>query len=99
MQYFDTLPKIIYTDSYGIKTIRTDIMTRASVIPSTFKNPILYYKYDIQDSDTPEIIAHKYYNDMYRYWIVLFANQILDPVWDWPLEYQRLFVEPARQMS
>lgn len=85
MQYFDTLPKIIYTDNYGIKTIRTNLMARASVIPSTFQNPILYYKYDIQDGDTPEIIAHKYYNDMYRYWIVLFSNNMLDPQWSWPL--------------
>ena len=31
--------------------------------------------------------ADKYYNDSYRYWIILFANQILDPQWEWPLNY------------
>jgi hypothetical protein len=46
---------------------------------------MLYYKYDIQEGDTPEIIAHKYYGDTYRYWIVLYANQLLDPQWDWPM--------------
>jgi hypothetical protein len=45
----------------------------------------LYYEYTIQDGDTPEIVAYKYYGDSYRYWIVLFANQITDPQWDWPL--------------
>jgi hypothetical protein len=85
MQYFDNLPKIIYTDSKGVRTIRTDLLARASVIPKILFNPMLYYKYDIQDGDTPEIVAHKYYNDSYRYWIVLFANQMLDPQWDWPL--------------
>jgi hypothetical protein len=39
----------------------------------------------VQDGDTPEIVAYKYYGDSYRYWIVLFANQITDPQWDWPL--------------
>ena len=29
------------------------------------------------------------YGDSYRYWIVLFANQILDPQWDWPLNDQQ----------
>lgn len=60
-------------------------MARASVLPDVLKNPMVYYNYDIQEGDTPEIIAHKYYGDSYRYWIVLFANQLLDPQWDWPM--------------
>ena len=39
----------------------------------------------MQEGDTPEIIAAKYYGDSYRYWIVLFANELLDPQWNWPL--------------
>ena len=85
MQYFDTLPKIIHTNDNGISTIMTNLMARVSIVPEVLKNPMVYYKYDIQEGDTPEIIAHKYYNDSYRYWIVLFANKILDPQWDWPL--------------
>ena len=87
MQYFDTLPKIVVTNNDGISTIMTNLMTRASIIPSIFKNPLVYYGYDIQEGDTPEIIAHKYYDDSYRYWVVLFANQLLDPQWDWPIPY------------
>ena len=85
MQYFNTLPKVVYTDAKGKSQLFTNLMARASVIPSFLKNPILYYDYDIQEGDTPEIIAHKYYGDSYRYWIVLFANQMMDPQWDWPL--------------
>ena len=72
MQYFDSLPKIVHTDQNGNSTIRTNLMARVSIIPENLKNPLLYYQYDIQEGDTPEIVAHKYYNDMYRYWIVLF---------------------------
>ena len=85
MQYFNSLPKIIHTDASGISRVFTNIISRISILPSVLKNPLVYYKYDIQDGDTPEIIAHKYYGESYRYWIVLFANQILDPQWDWPL--------------
>jgi hypothetical protein len=85
MQYFDTLPKIIHTNDNGISTIMTNLMARVSIVPEVLKNPMVYYKYDVQEGDTPEIVAHKYYDDPYRYWIVLFANKMLDPQWDWPL--------------
>lgn len=85
MQYFDTLPKIIQTDSTGKSRIFTNLMARASIIPEILKSPLVYYEYTIQDGDTPEIIAYKYYGNSYRYWIVLFANELLDPEWDWPM--------------
>ena len=85
MQYFETLPKIIVQDSNGVNSIVTNLLARCSVIPNILKNPMVFYKYDIQEGDTPEIVAHKYYDDSYRYWVVLFANQILDPQWGWPL--------------
>jgi len=84
MQYFDTLPKVLYTQN-GVASIYTNLLARVSVIPEILKDPLLYYTYDIQEGDTPEIIAHKYYGDSYRYWIVLFANELLDPQWDWPM--------------
>jgi hypothetical protein len=86
MQYFDTLPKIIQTDNVGISRVFTNIMARASIIPDVLKNPLVYYSYDIQEGDTPETIAYKYYGDSYRYWIVLFANELLDPQWSWPMD-------------
>ena len=85
MQYFDTLPKIIEYDNKSIGRVFTNLLARASVIPELLKNPAMYYSYDIQDGDTPEIIAHKYYGDSYRYWMVLLANEILDPQWEWPI--------------
>ena len=89
MKYFETLPKISVSDFNGNNIVATNLLARAELIPSLAKNPILFYKYDIQDKDTPEIIAHKYYNDMYRYWIVLFSNEMLDPQWSWPLNYNQ----------
>ena len=85
MKYFNSLPKVVYIDKNNIKTIYTNLMARASVSPKVMKNLLVYYDYDIQDLDTPEIIAHKYYGDINRFWIVLYCNQINDPQWDWPL--------------
>lgn len=85
MQYFSSLPKVVYFDKGGNSTVYTNIMSRANIKLSLLNNPLLFYTYDVQDEDTPEIVAYKYYGDSYRYWIVLYCNQILDPQWEWPL--------------
>jgi Base plate wedge protein 53 len=90
MKYFNVLPKIVSKDKNNVSTIATNLLARASLIPNVLLDPMTYYQYDIQEGDTPEIIAHKYYGDSYRYWIVLLANKIVDPQWDWPVE-SRIF--------
>jgi hypothetical protein len=85
MQYFNTLPKIIKTDAKGNSLLMTNLMARSSIVPSILNNASVFYQYDIQDGDTPESIAYKYYGESYRYWIVLFANEIIDPQWQWPM--------------
>jgi Base plate wedge protein 53 len=84
MKYFETLPKMIMTEN-GISRVAVNILARTNIVPELLNSPAVFYKYDIQETDTPEIIAQKYYGDTYRYWIVLIANQILDPQWDWPM--------------
>jgi hypothetical protein len=88
MKYFATLPYIIATDPNGNQIAARNLLVRTSIIPQLLNNPSIYYKYDVQEGDTPEIIAGKYYNDPYRYWLILFVNQIFDPQWQWPLNYQ-----------
>jgi len=85
MQYFRSLPKIIYTDKNNVSTLYTNLLARVSVIPDVLNNVLNFYPYDVQDDDTPEIVAYKYYGDIYRYWMVLYCNEMFDPQWDWPL--------------
>ena len=46
---------------------------------------LAFYSYDIQDGDTPDIVADKYYGDSYRYWMVPYANQMIDVQAQWPM--------------
>lgn len=85
MKYFQSFPLVSVSLPNGSTKVYRNILTRLSVIPSILTNPVLFYEYDIQEGDTPEIVADKYYGDSYRYWIVLFCNQLMDPQWDWPL--------------
>ena len=89
MLYFNTLPKVITPDQNGNYILMTNILTRATLIEELQNNPMLFYTYSIQEGDTPEIISEKYYGDPYKYWIVLYSNQIMDPIWNWPLNYEQ----------
>lgn len=95
MQYFATLPKIVYIDKDRVSRVFTNIMARANIVGSLLNNPLVFYTYDIQDEDTPEIVAYKYYGDSYRYWILLYCNEMVDPQWDWPLSSREFEVYMA----
>jgi hypothetical protein len=41
----------------------------------------------MQEGDTPEIIASKYYGDPERHWIVMLANDTINPFFDYSLDY------------
>lgn len=86
MRYFGSLPNLILTDvNNEIYTLK-NLLIRTEIIPQLAKNPLIFYKYSVQEGDTPEIVADKYYGDSFRYWMVLYGNQnIMDPQWDWPL--------------
>ena len=44
--------------------------------------------YDVQDGESPEIIAHKYYKDVGLHWTILVANNIVDYYHDWTMSMQ-----------
>lgn len=90
-KYFNYFPKTYYNanNSPSLDTV-TNIIARFGFESSLKENSAAFYKYNIQDSDTPELIAYKYYNSAERHWIVLLFNDIIDPQFDWPLQYKPL---------
>ena len=44
---------------------------------------------EIDDGETPEVVAEKIYGDAGAAWVVLLANSIIDPQFEWPLNYTR----------
>lgn len=65
----------------------TDILTRITIREKYSQKLSLYYPYDMQEGDTPEIIASKYYGDSERHWIVMLANDTINPFFDYALDY------------
>ena len=57
----------------------------------TFKNSKVFQTYVIQDNDTPEDIAKKFYGSVEYWWIVLISNNIKQPFTEWLLTETQLY--------
>ena len=90
--YFNFFPTTYYTNSNTSSDLDTvtNIIARFAFEDSTKNNSNIFYPYDIQDGDTPEIIASKYYGSPEKHWIVLMFNNIIDPQFDWPLNQRTI---------
>ena len=90
MAYFDYFPTIGY-DVRGeknnervqsITNVLVRIRKKMNVINSAF-----FEQYFINDGDRPDILAHQFYGDSTLHWVVLYANYMTNPYYDWPLPY------------
>ena len=91
-KYFNYFPTTFYSSNNSTSglDVVTNLIARFSFESKLKENTAAFYKYQIQESDTPEIIASKYYDNPERHWIVLLFNDIIDPQWDWPLKQNDL---------
>jgi hypothetical protein len=91
--YFYNFPTTYYinTDDNTNLDVVTDITKRIGFEQEFKKNSAAYFKIIVTDDDTPEILAHKFYNDVEKHWIILMMNDIIDPQFDWPMKEPDLY--------
>jgi hypothetical protein len=102
--YLDSFPKIDYSigEDRNITESVTNIFKRYAILRNILSNATSYILYEVEDSDTPEILAEKFYNDAGAGWIILYANQIIDPQFDWPLtdtNFKKYIIEKYGSIS
>ena len=88
--FFDKFPLVRYTVDKQLfseyDTVR-NILFRVGIIKEVMEQNIdAYYYYTIRDSDRPETLAERVYGSPEAHWIILYANNIYDPYYDWPME-------------
>lgn len=85
MSYFREFPKLFYSNSMGVKNFKTvtNIFANVKFIKDVLLNNDIYYPYNVKDGERPEDIANKLYRDPTKHWIILLANNIVDPQYDW----------------
>jgi hypothetical protein len=88
LRYFGKFPLIYYNlseDNFSNPILVRNVFFRFKILESIKNNLLIYYPYNIKDGETPEIIAYKYYNDSEKHWLVLMANEIINPFYEWSL--------------
>jgi hypothetical protein len=89
-KYFNYFPKTAYTfDDVNFEVV-TNLLSKVSFENDFKNNSVIYYEYTITDGETPEILAHKIYGSVDKYWIILMLNDILHPQFDFPLNESSL---------
>ena len=83
--YFVNFPLIPY-DSVGNGQFKivTNLLKRVAVRSKVKTNTALYDTYDVKEGESPEIIAHKLYDDPELHWVILLLNDITDRYHQWP---------------
>ena len=75
--YFKSFPTTLWD-----KKEMVDISRRATILNKVKGDPYGFVPYTVQDGDTIEMIAYHYYGDAELSWLVLLANNIIDPYED-----------------
>jgi hypothetical protein len=89
--FFEKFPLLQYTlDNNKSFQLVPDILRRVALADKLKQNSSYFEEYDIRDGETPEIVAEKKYGDSQLHWIILMANDIIDPRFDWHLSYYNL---------
>lgn len=93
--YFENFPKIYYDfpqDSTSTNLqILTDVTTNIRFRKQILENITLYDEYDIQEGETPEMIAEKVYGNAELHWVIMLANQRYNYLDDYPMSSSELY--------
>ena len=78
-KYFNYFPTTYYTNSDSSTALDTvtNIIARFAFESELKENTSIFYPYDVQDGETPEMIANKYYGSSEKHWIVLLFNAFI----------------------
>ena len=90
MAYFNYFPTIVYDVRGDKNNIRIDRITNVLVRARKkleITNVALFEQYFIQDGDRADTLAYQRYGDSTLHWIIMYANYMTNPYYDWPLTY------------
>jgi hypothetical protein len=85
--YFSIFPKIKWKDDAGNSITITDISRRYRFLETLLPNKYIFYEYVIREGERADVIAEKYYGDETLDYLIWLMNLIVDPFFDWPMDY------------
>ena len=90
--FFSKFPKSLYNfDLSANSTVMvTNILSRVAFKSEILSSASVFYKYQLQDGDTADIVAYKVYGNSEYNWIVMLVNGLKDLQFDVPLSTNAL---------
>ena len=86
--YFKNITNVLYdingTEPNQFRAV-TNIMSRVRFKPSVIENITDYYPYKVLEGERPDIVSYKKYGTVAYSYLILLINDIVDPLFDWPL--------------
>jgi len=90
MAYFSYFNKIGYDlsrEDEGVKLRSiTNVLNRVRK-KLEITNAAIFEQYFVNDGDRADTLAYQYYDDSTLHWIIMYANYMTNPYYDWPLTY------------
>jgi hypothetical protein len=90
MSYFNNVPMVSYpitSTKTGVTSNYTarNILVRARILQNIKDATTTYLTYSVRDGERPEHLAKRIYGRSDLHWIILMFNDIIDPMFQWPL--------------
>jgi len=86
---FNKWPTISYdVDKKGNPLELTNITLRFKINELLLNKTAVMYQYNVQNGESADILAYKYYNDATLDWVIYLINNVIDPQFEWPLDDQ-----------
>jgi hypothetical protein len=84
--YFQKFPTYEYDlQDNDKRTLITDLVRRVNLRSNVKANTLIFDNYNVQDGETPDIVASKYYGNSMYHWVIVTINNIKSQ-YDWPLD-------------
>ena len=84
MSYFSHFSTIMYDPAGdGSAKVATDILSRVRVRANMKKEIVMLDQYDVQENETPEILADRHHGSPHYHWVIMLLNEISDVNHDW----------------
>ncbi len=76
-----------------------NILVRAKIIDYIKNTQSAYSNYTIRDGERPEHIAYRVYGQSDLHWVILLFNEIIDPLFEWPISSNDLETSVQKRYS
>ena len=86
-KYFETFGLQQYGDNNEVSRRLT---TRANVTQEVLKQTAAFYPYTLREGERPDTLSFLYYSKPELEWLIFFANDIIDPYYDWYLTHEQM---------